>query len=53
VAAAYLAQVCIDACVRAKICCRREYYTMVRKKMKAFIGDLHQEVAKDIIYCII
>ena len=32
VAAAYLAQMYIDTCARAKICCRRNYYTMVRIK---------------------
>jgi hypothetical protein len=35
VAAAYLAQMYINTCVRAKICHRRNYYTIVRRKIKA------------------
>lgn len=41
VAAAYFAQMYIDTCVRAKICCHRDYYTMVETKMKALICYLY------------
>jgi hypothetical protein len=44
VAAASPAQMYIDTCVRAKICCRRDNYTMGRKKMKALICDLHHGI---------
>jgi hypothetical protein len=64
-AAACLAQMYMDTCARAKICCHRNYYTMVEKKMKAFIclfaictrrlyvvrSTYH--VARDIIYFIL